>query len=884
MNLRDHELLEAIRRDDLAYVLTCRYEKPFDQLLPDDVPFILMHLSTPLMASALFGSVKCFNFFVKNSNVDYVDDRKRHVIHFAAAGGNLQIFNYFKDPDFYEIEDENKNTALHYAAKFGQVTIVQNICSKASTINCKNRDGFAASHFAAMCGSLPIIQMLHNAGDDLKSRNCLGWTPLHYAMKYKYRNIIDYLMRNQAICIGDCDEFASILNLAASINEPTIIQTIIEAEYDISQVDHNGWTLIDFISANGHEALMELVIPYIKDSIVAHRDIYQRTVIHHLAINGQLNMIIMLEKLKFNLYDLVDKFGKTALHYAAEFGHFRTFRYLLGKIPINSVDKMGMTPLHLAAYNNQIEIVEFLCSISDCDLNIRDIKKKTPLYIACERSNNTIVQLLISHGADFRAITPNNISLISVSVIQKNPDLCQYLCNVKDIDIFFMNKNSWSPAHYAAQLGDVILLEFFHDILAESIFQPNRDGRTPLHIAAMWNQLKIIQFFNELNADFNVMDNDGNTPLHLATKRGNVQIAQYLKDNTLSDLNIQNKLGQTPLHIAIEIWNLDLISDFVSTDSCDLNIKDKKGMTPFLLSTKLGQVRIVQYLTQQSDIVVDSVDNKGFSAPQFAAMLRTRATLQTLYETGKFDLDMPNSTCRPIDIAKQSENHEIISYLNALYHYDPIEEEEEDENDSEYREKPVLMNRSNDLIFEEEEEEGSRQSSPVLINRKRDLISKSDGDDDYQDDDSFLGKMPKTGTIYDSSVNDEGSSTDKPDPNDTIDEFQKIEAEALQEEELDRPIDEMLQDEEEDFPNETEEEEENNGNNELNEANNEQNISKVDTLDEFQMLENQVQEEEEELPGSTNENNALPKPNNAPAEQSDILEEQTTEDQSNVDK
>jgi hypothetical protein len=73
MSLRDLELLEAIRRDDLAYVLTTRYEKPLEALLGDDTPIMLSSLPSPMMVAAFFGSSKSFNFFFRTSRIDYRD-------------------------------------------------------------------------------------------------------------------------------------------------------------------------------------------------------------------------------------------------------------------------------------------------------------------------------------------------------------------------------------------------------------------------------------------------------------------------------------------------------------------------------------------------------------------------------------------------------------------------------------------------------------------------------------------------------------------------------------------------------------------------------------------------------------------------------------------
>jgi hypothetical protein len=73
MSLRDLQLLEAIRRDDLADVLTTRDEKPLEALLGHDIPSMLTYLPSPMMVSAFFGSTKCFSFFVRTARIDYRD-------------------------------------------------------------------------------------------------------------------------------------------------------------------------------------------------------------------------------------------------------------------------------------------------------------------------------------------------------------------------------------------------------------------------------------------------------------------------------------------------------------------------------------------------------------------------------------------------------------------------------------------------------------------------------------------------------------------------------------------------------------------------------------------------------------------------------------------
>ena len=73
MSLRDCELIEAIRRDDLAYVMSTRYEKPLEALILDDMPTIVLSIPSPIMVAAFFGSTKCFNFFINEDKLDYLD-------------------------------------------------------------------------------------------------------------------------------------------------------------------------------------------------------------------------------------------------------------------------------------------------------------------------------------------------------------------------------------------------------------------------------------------------------------------------------------------------------------------------------------------------------------------------------------------------------------------------------------------------------------------------------------------------------------------------------------------------------------------------------------------------------------------------------------------
>ncbi|OHT09697.1 hypothetical protein TRFO_21320 [Tritrichomonas foetus] len=233
----------------------------------------------------------------------------RHLLHFAAAGGNLLIFNSLLNlPKFNEQVDAYGNTPLHYAAKFGRSAIVQLICDENADIMRKNKNGFLASHFAAMSGSLQSIQALYNRGDPLTKTNRLQWTPLHYAIKYQHFEIVDFLIKVDAVVSTNYDIAATLIQLAVTYGSNNLIQSIIEKSQTYSSLNHNMWNFLHFAAASGNSDILSTVSTLIPIELFSQVDRYQRTLAHLAAINGHLNVIVLLDLLKFQMNSETDQF------------------------------------------------------------------------------------------------------------------------------------------------------------------------------------------------------------------------------------------------------------------------------------------------------------------------------------------------------------------------------------------------------------------------------------------------------------------------------------------------------------------------------------------------------------------------------------------------
>jgi ankyrin repeat protein len=205
---------------------------------------------------------------------------------------------------------------------------------------------------AAGDGHLGAVKLLlhHTGGQGLDDEDDEGQTALSYAAQNGHKEVVDYLLSNEAR--ADCRDESGMtpLLMAASAGHTGVVQTI---------VLHTGTQLLEDRNEDGLTAL------------------------YYAATNGHDEMVGLLLRSGAHT-NTRDMYGNTPFFIASRRGHVtvvRRFLQHLGGLALEDRDERGRTALHLASYGGGREVVRCLL-LAGADPTIRDNEGRTPREFA----------------------------------------------------------------------------------------------------------------------------------------------------------------------------------------------------------------------------------------------------------------------------------------------------------------------------------------------------------------------------------------------------------------------------------------------------------------------------------------------------------------------
>ena len=234
--------------------------------------------------------------------------------------------------------------------------------------------------------------------------------------------------------------------------------------------------------------------------------------------------------------------------------------------------------MHLASYLGTGQIISMLLE-NGHDVNVRDGRGATPLWMAVEFNVIDVVKLLLSKkDVDVNHVPIENLSALQLASSSGHLEIVTSLLAHKQIDVNFRD----------------------------------RMGRTALALAAMKDHDNVIQLLlNHKHLDVNLVDFEGRRALSWDVRLLCASSVKALLADTNIDPNFRDWNGMTPL-LGVASWLYDDIirSNWMDLRSLDLNIKRK---------TNEWRTDIVEVLLSRADVDVNARTLNGRSALWFAA-------------------------------------------------------------------------------------------------------------------------------------------------------------------------------------------------------------------------------------------------------------------------
>jgi len=321
-------------------------------------------------------------------------------------------------------DDEYYGTQLHYACNSGDYqTVYSLIKNYTDNVEHKIKEDFY------------VI--------DLNEKDSNGKTAFEITLDKQHFKIVKEFSKCEYIKTEDIDIDKYLVMYSSFKHDVNIFDILFKSlsKNSINKKYKNDNTLLHFACEYGNVEMVNNILLY-KGIDISKKNVLKNTPLHIACEKGHFECVDSLLEHIQNESEIncVNKNNETPLYLAVKYDHFDVVSSMLENDFIN-VNEMDYYPkkksiLHIACENCNDEIVKLLLSEDDIDVNMINIKGRTPLHIAFDKGDISTIKLLLSdknvniNVIDEDGITP--INYITYNLDNKILDLI--INNVKDCE------------------------------------------------------------------------------------------------------------------------------------------------------------------------------------------------------------------------------------------------------------------------------------------------------------------------------------------------------------------------------------------------------------------------------------------------------------------
>ncbi|ETV86305.1 serine/threonine protein kinase, variant 2 [Aphanomyces astaci] len=431
-------------------------------------------------------------------DVNMVDNSGQTALHRAAAapGGSLIVQHLLQHPNLLVNKpSKTEETALHVAADVGEgESVIALLNHSAVDATCKDVQGRSPLMRALKQGHADIALALlatQSVTKEVNYQDKTGITALMVACQAGLLPVVDVMLHIPCVDITILTKSGcTALSYAATKGDARVVQALL-GHPNGSDIVNKAYPSALFRACRlGFEDIVQLLLS--RDDLDVHADINTMidTPLTIAAEEGHANVVAILVQ-RPNLFPVnqpARKLKKTPLHCAATHGRVEVVQVLLrqGDVDVNAVDDKGSTAFLYAASRGSLPILQLLWQCPTLhSINFQDKGQCTALAWACEYHDADVVQFLLSlPDIDVNLPDENGHSPLLKATVNGSAGVVAVLLQHPQIQVNRPSHNMNTPLHAAANLRGPAIAELLlaHPSIDKSVV--NRENCGPVQVAA----------------------------------------------------------------------------------------------------------------------------------------------------------------------------------------------------------------------------------------------------------------------------------------------------------------------------------------------------------------------------------------------------------------